>query len=119
MEVESNITAEFIHAHLAKARSYTLVFLTRGRNPEPADEADGQNQQMSHLQYLFALKEKKYVSIFGPLTDDGNVRGILIFNSIEPSAVKTLMDADPHVKAGSLGYEIHPWFGIPGQTLSS
>ena len=114
---QTSVTAEQVQSELSKARAYTLVFLTTG-TASGNDEKTAQKTQMEHLQYLFTLKENKHVSVFGPLTDNGNVRGIIIFNSTDHAEVKKLLDSDPHIKAGSLQYELHPWFGIPGQVLA-
>ena len=112
------VTSEFVQGQLAKAKSYTLVFLTSGvREVKEGDETAASNQ-MLHLQYLFTLKEQNHLSIFGPLTDSGKIRGILIFNSAEEALINKMMDEDPHVKKGYLSYEMHPWFGIPGQVLA-
>lgn len=111
---QEQVSIEHVQQQLASAKAYTLVFLTQGK---VKDDAKAAQNQMPHLQYLFSLKEGGHVSIFGPLTDNSNIRGILIFNVTDIGQVKKLMDGDPHVKAGHLSYEIHPWFGVPGQTL--
>jgi uncharacterized protein YciI len=117
-KAQTPVTPEYLQKELSRAKAYTLVFLMKGKEIV-SDEQTAQRTQMEHLQYLFTLKENKHVSIFGPLTDGGSMRGILIFNSTDATEVKKFLDGDPHVKAGSLTYEIHPWFGIPGQTLAN
>jgi hypothetical protein len=114
---QNQVTPEFIQKELSKARPYTLVFFLKGKEPENMDEQTAEKNQMIHLQYLFSLKENKHVSVFGPLTDEGTIRGILIFNSTDREVVKKLLDEEPNVKAGYLTYELHPWFGVAGQTL--
>jgi uncharacterized protein YciI len=114
---QESVSMEFVQAELSKARAYSLAFFVQG--PERTEESVelAQKNQMLHLQYLFALKEKNQLLVFGPLTDDSPIKGIMIFNLTDVTEVKKLLDNDPHVKAGHLAYEVHPWFGIPGHTL--
>ena len=117
---QETVTVQDVQAELAKAKAYTLVFFTKGSREEKQDEANAaQAMHMQHLQYLFTLKKNNVLSVFGPLTDNGNVRGILIFNSTDQAEVKKHLDADPYIKAGYMAYEIHPWFGVPGHSLSN
>lgn len=116
-QAQVKVSMEFVQQELTKAKSYTLAFFIKGSNVESADDESAQRQQMAHLQYLFTLKEQNKLLLFGPLTDDGNMRGILIFSLTDVEQVKALLNEDPHVKAGLLAYEIHPWFGIPGHSL--
>ncbi|WP_157593110.1 YciI family protein [Rufibacter tibetensis] len=50
------------------------------------------------------------LTLAGPFLDNGDVRGIFIFN------VNTIEEAevDPAVKAGRLIMESHPWYGQKG-----
>jgi uncharacterized protein YciI len=104
----------YVQQQLAVAKAYTLVFLKKG--PKHSDP-NAKNAQMAHLKYLFELKEQGKLAVFGPLTDDGDLRGIGIFTSTDVKEVERLLNEDAHVKEGHLVYEIHPWFGVPGQSL--
>ena len=109
-------SAESVQAELTKAKAYTLAFFIKS-NASTEDEAAAQKNQMLHLQYLFGMKEAGKLLLFGPLTDESSIRGILIFSETDTTIVKQLLDQDPHVRTGHLKYEIHPWFGVPGQGL--
>jgi uncharacterized protein YciI len=114
---QESVSMASVQAELSKARPYTIAFFVKGAKQPEANVEEAQKNQMAHLQYLFTLKEKKQLLLFGPLTDDSAIKGIMIFNLTDVNEVKKLLDGDPHVKAGHLGYEIHPWFGIPGHSL--
>jgi uncharacterized protein YciI len=47
--------------------------------------------------------------VAGPLADNSEVRGILIFKGVTTEEAKALADEDPAVKAGRLAVDIHPW----------
>lgn len=47
----------------------------------------------------------------GPFMDDGELRGIYIFNVATVEEAKALTETDPAVQAGRLVMELHPWYG--------
>lgn len=53
--------------------------------------------------------EKCYADISGPFGDDGDLRGITIYNVPTLKMADSLVDLDPMVKAGRLVIEIKPW----------
>lgn len=117
VHAQEKVSMELVQQELTKAKSYTLAFFLKGEKVEDTSDETAQRTQMEHLQYLFTLKEQNKLLLFGPLTDHGNIRGIMIFSLTDIEQVKALLNEDPHVKAGHLAYEVHPWFGIPGQAL--
>jgi uncharacterized protein YciI len=112
-----SITPEYIQEKVSKGRAYTIVFLKAGKKQHSSDPKQAEQKQMEHLIYLFKLKEQEKLPLFGPFTKSGDLRGICIFNSDNAEEVKKLLDEEPLVKEGLLTYEIHPWFGIPGDKL--
>ncbi|MDX5438471.1 MAG: YciI family protein, partial [Pontibacter sp.] len=49
--------------------------------------------------------------------DNGELRGIFIFDVATLEEAKALTEADPAVKAGKLIMELHPWMSQRGTTL--
>jgi hypothetical protein len=43
--------------------------------------------------------------------DDGEMRGIYIFNVTTIEEAKKLTETDPAIQAGRLEMELHPWYG--------
>ncbi len=108
------ITEDYVNEQVSKGKPYFLVLLKRGPG---YDRMSGQKLQMEHLQRLFRLRQEGKISLTGPVTDDADIRGIEICNLSDIEEVKKLTESDPAVKVGRLIYEVHPWFGIPGDTL--
>jgi uncharacterized protein YciI len=48
--------------------------------------------------------------VAGPFGDEGNWRGIFIFDCKTREEVENLVKSDPAIKSGRLSYEIHPWW---------
>ncbi|MBS1545115.1 MAG: hypothetical protein JST14_15880 [Bacteroidetes bacterium] len=113
----SAITQEEIMQMVSKGKGYTLVFLKKGPNRETVDKATLEKNQMDHLRHMMNLKRQGVLPLFGPFTDEGDIRGICIYNSTDKEKVMEWLAMDPHIKSGYLTYEIKPWFGIPGDQL--
>jgi uncharacterized protein len=111
----ADFTPADIQRTVSTGRAYALVFLKAGpRRSRAKDEADA--LQLAHLKHLLTLRAEGKIAIVGPLTDDGDLRGLAIYNATVEEA-RRLAEADPAVQAGSLVVEAHPWFGLPGDTL--
>ena len=110
------ITPEWIMSKVATGKPFILVLLKAGL-PGPVDKDEASRTQMQHLAYLFKLEQQNDISIFGPVINDSELEGIMIFNHNDRQKVVALMDQDPHVKAGRLIYEVYDFFTIPGQQI--
>jgi len=105
-------------AKVAKGKIYTLVFLKSGKNI-PKKSRAAQQMQIEHLTNLFALEQQPKISIFGPVTNDPKLRGIIVFNTTNKEMIIEELNNDPYIKAGYLKYELPDWFSIPGQKIGN
>ncbi|MEL4308831.1 YciI family protein [Joostella sp. CR20] len=97
-------------------QQYFIAFLKRGDNrSQSKSEAD--SLQKLHLAHLGKMYEQGYADISGPFGDDGDIRGITIYNVPSLKMADSLANADPMVKAGRLKIEIHPWWAAKGFPL--
>ena len=97
-------------------QQYFIAFLKRGtvRNQ---NEEEAKRLQDEHLAHLGKMYELGYADISGPFGDDGDIRGITIYNVPTQKMADSLANADPMVKAGRLEIEIHPWWAAKGFPL--
>jgi uncharacterized protein YciI len=97
-------------------QQYFIAFLKRGpirgQNEEEAAEL-----QKEHLAHLTKMYELGYADISGPFGDDGDIRGITIYNVPTLKMADSLANSDPMVKAGRLEIELHPWWAGKGFPL--
>ena len=70
--------------------------------------------QKEHMENINRMAAKGKLNVAGPFLDDGEMRGIFIFDSGNEDEVRKLVEADAAVKAGRLTYEIHPWMTQKG-----
>ena len=97
-------------------QQYFIVFLKKGPTRSQNEEEAAQLQK-KHLAHLGKMYDLGYADISGPLGDDGDIRGITIYNVPTQKMADSLANADPMVKAGRLVVEIHPWWAAKGFSL--
>ncbi len=97
-------------------QQYFIAFLKSGpTRSQTSAEAD--SLQSLHLLHLSRMYELGYADISGPFGDDGEIRGITIYNTPTLEMADSLAHLDPMVKAGRLVIEIHPWWAAKGFPL--
>lgn len=92
-------------------KHYYFVMLTKGeRRNEITDTTVINNIQSGHLANIDRLAKEGKILVAGPFGDNGNWRGIFIFDCETKEEVEKLLSTDPAIAAGRLAYEIHPWW---------
>ncbi|MDT0557955.1 hypothetical protein RM697_04820 [Ichthyenterobacterium sp. W332] len=95
---------------------YYIAFLKTGPIRNQNEEEAAQLQE-EHLEHLGKMYELGYADISGPFDDEGDIRGITIYNVPTQHMADSLANSDPAVKAGRLQIEIHPWWAAKGFAL--
>ena len=89
---------------------YVMAFLKRGPNRDRSEEESAALQR-AHLDNITRLADEGVLVMAGPFLDDGEVRGIYIFDVDSLEEAEALTATDPAVQAGSLIMELKPWYG--------
>jgi len=97
-------------------QQYFVAFLKSGPN-RVQDEKAADSLQTLHLGHLGRMYEAGYADISGPFGDDGDIRGITIYNVPTLQMADSLANLDPAVQAGRLKIEVHPWWAAKGFPL--
>ncbi|TDU43376.1 uncharacterized protein YciI [Gelidibacter sediminis] len=97
-------------------QQYFIAFLKTGPNRDQ-NKLESQRLQKEHLAHLTKMYDMGYADISGPFGDEGEIRGITIYNVPTFKMADSLANADPMVKAGRLAIEIHPWWAAKGYKL--
>lgn len=90
-------------------KKYVIAFLKKGPNRNQ-DSATAAQLQKAHLDNIESLVNMGKLVVAGPFTDDGDLRGIYVFNVTTVEEAKKLTETDPAVQAGRLVMELHPWY---------
>ena len=93
-------------------KKYWFVMLTRGAN-RTQDSVTSAKLQEGHMANINKMYYDGKLKVAGPFGDDGNWRGIFIFDCETKEEVIQLLSADPSISAGRLAYEIRPWYTSP------
>ena len=90
-------------------RQYFFVMLLDGKN-RSQDSVTTAKIQESHMANINRLYYEGKLKVAGPFGDNGNWKGIFIFDCATKEEVDTILQTDPAVKSGRLAYEIKPWY---------
>ena len=64
----------------------------------------------AHIANVTSLLESGQAVIAGPLGDDSDIAGVLVFRAKSAEEARGWAEADPAVKAGFFSAEMHPWW---------
>ncbi len=107
------MTDEFMREMIAKTKDYAVVILKTGPN---WNKPQAQTVIWEHGRRNFMLKAQGLLPIVCPISEEGDVKGIGIFNA-SVAETKKIMNGDPAVKEGVLAYEVHGCRSFPGDCL--
>lgn len=91
-------------------KKFVMAFLKSGPN-RSQDSTTRANLQRAHLDNIGKLAEEGKLVLAGPFLDNGELRGIYIFNVSSIEEAESLTKTDPAIQAGSLIMELKPWYG--------
>jgi len=94
-------------------KTYVMALLKAGPNRNrPREEA--QKLQAAHRANINRLAAAGKLVLAGPFTDDGELRGIYVFDVATVAEAEALTKTDPAIQAGQLVMELHPWYATAG-----
>ncbi len=91
-------------------RQYVMAFLKAGPNRSQSQE-EAMKLQKAHLDNITRMANEGMLVLAGPFLDDGEIRGIYIFDVKTIEEARALTETDPAIQAGRLVMELHPWYG--------
>ena len=89
---------------------YVIAFLKTGPNTDQDSLALAELQR-AHLDNIRRLAEEGKLVLAGPFMDDGDLRGIYVFDVASVEEAEALTATDPAIQQGALEMELHPWYG--------
>jgi hypothetical protein len=106
------VTDEQIRELAATARPYSLAVLRWGpeRNMDGAEAVE-----LEHQRRMVSLRADGVIAILCPIASD-SLAGVAIM-TVPTEEAKTIMDADPCVRARMIDCEIYACHGFPGDAL--
>ncbi|MEZ5007291.1 MAG: YciI family protein [Chitinophagales bacterium] len=102
--------AKSVNADDYGMKKYVMAFLKAGPNRDQSQE-EAIALQKAHMDNISRLAEEGKLIVAGPFLDDGELRGIYIFDVEDIESARALTESDPAIQAGSLVMELKPWYG--------
>jgi len=94
-------------------KTYVMALLKAGPNRNrPREEA--QKLQAAHRANINRLAAAGKLVLAGPFADDGELRGVYVFDVATVAEAEALTKTDPAIQAGQLVMELHPWYATAG-----
>jgi uncharacterized protein YciI len=102
------------HGKPIEMTTYYVGLLYRGPKWTPGETPGLKRLFEDHLAHIRRMADSDKLLLAGPFTDDGTLRGMLVFQVDSMEEARALANADPVVKAGRLRVEMHPWYSAKG-----
>jgi uncharacterized protein YciI len=99
--------------------NYVLGLLRKGPNSGQGTKEEAEKIQAGHMANIRKMAETGKLIVAGPMGDNGELRGIFIFNAKSPDEVRDMVNRDPAIQAGRLIVELHPWFAAAGLRVNA
>jgi uncharacterized protein YciI len=108
--VYDSVLAQQLGADDYGMKMYVMAFLKAGPKRDQ-DSATVARIQREHLDNIFRLADEGKLIVAGPFLDEGDLKGVFVFDVRTVGEAKALVETDPAVIAGRLSMELHPWYG--------
>nr|HPJ71038.1 YciI family protein [Candidatus Mcinerneyibacteriales bacterium] len=86
------------------------AFLKKG-SKRAKTQAEADRLQKAHLENISRLAREGSLILAGPFLDEGDLRGIYLFDTENLDEARQLVKSDPAIQAGSLVMELKEWYG--------
>lgn len=106
----ATILAQEKPAPASKMVEFHMVLFKRGPQWTAEETLRRKEVLTEHRAYFMGLIDSGKAVIGGPLTDEGEIRGLYVLRAKSGSEAREWADADPAVKAGHFSVEMHPWW---------
>ena len=98
-------------------KQYFMGFLMKVEDKPELDSAKVMEIQQAHQDYMSQNAKDGLLLIAGPFGDNGDMRGVVIYDVATKEEALDIINNDPAVKAGRLAIEVHPWWAAKGSVL--
>jgi uncharacterized protein len=114
MEPDSDPSPPSETERLPPMTHYVLGLLRRPAELPVISQEEVDRIQESHLAHLRHLSETGELIAAGPLEEDFNVRGVLVFSTSSVDRARELSATDPALTNGRLTLDLYTWLAPAG-----
>ncbi len=108
----------YLHAQQPEPKyemtTYVLGLLRKGPQAGTGSKEERDRIQEGHMANIKRMAAAGKLIVAGPISDNGDLRGVFIFRASDPDEVRKMAEEDPAIKSGRLILELHPWYAATG-----
>ncbi len=93
-----------------KMVEFQMALIKTGPRWTATADKDREPILREHFMNVMSMLASGQAVIAGPMADNTGLAGIIILRAASAAQAKTLVDADPAIKAGLFAAEMHPWW---------
>ncbi|HEY7784626.1 MAG TPA: YciI family protein [Pyrinomonadaceae bacterium] len=93
-----------------KLVEFHMAVLKVGPNWKGMDDEAHKKVHAEHITYFEDLVKSGRAVLGGPFTDEGEIKGVIVFRAKNADEARTWAESAPAVKSGYLIAEMHPWW---------
>lgn len=94
--------------------TYHLVVLRKGPAWSATASPRAESAQAGHMANVRDLWDRGLLRAAGPVSGDGDIRGVFVLKASSLSRARALAASDPAVQAGRLAMDVYEWWGTRG-----
>ena len=107
-------TANTVRVAAEEMATFQLVFLRKNPAWKASSSTEVQRIEATHQEFLDGLIQLDQVLISGPVTDDSDLRAIIVSSATTMQQAQSIIASDPAVKVGMLRAETYAWYAGTG-----
>lgn len=88
---------------------YVVGFLRNGPAWTAEETAETRRIKEGHMANVRKMVDSGKLIVAGPFEDNGELRGMFIFNVTSVEEARTLAEPDPLIQSHRMVLELHPW----------
>ncbi len=105
---------KIVHGADDEMTTFQLVFLKRNPDWKARSSTEAQRIESAHQEFFDGLIQLDQVLISGPVTDDSDLRAIIVSSATTIQQAQSIVESDPAVKVGMLRAETYAWYAGTG-----
>ncbi len=108
------ITANRVAGAEEEMTTFQLLFLKKNSDWKERTVSETQRIEAAHQEFFDGLIQSDLVLISGPVTDDSDLRGIIVSLPTNAEQARSIVEGDPGIREGMLRAETYTWYAAKG-----
>jgi uncharacterized protein YciI len=103
-------TAKIVGGAVEEMTTFQLVFLKKNPDWKARSSTEVQSIEVAHQEFFDGLIQSDQVLVSGLVTDESDLRAIIVSSATTMQQAQSIVASDPAVKVGMLRAETYAWY---------